>query len=244
MTILTRRGEVLRAFWIGLVVLVGLASTAEAAFTVKGSRFGPATRIYDSNSGLTWLSTGVTQGVSYNDIVQNLDGGETYAGYRFATGTELQALFASLDIPALFSPEGASGVSTPETLAGARKFIDLFGGATFADGSGELMASFASGGAWPDESSGLLLNVASVNLSTGHVTFVDDLFGFFKPESYADLGAFLVSTKPTHATSTALNSRNLALASPVPEPQTYALMLAGLAALAMVVRRRRQRQRG
>ncbi len=88
---------------IGLAALAAglLAVTpAKASLVLGNSSFGTNTLVYDTSTGLSWLKTTVTSGMSYNTVSSGFGVGGTYHGYRYATVAEAQTLFVDFGVPA------------------------------------------------------------------------------------------------------------------------------------------------
>jgi hypothetical protein len=67
---------------------------------------------YDPNTGLQWLDVTLTQGHTHDYVMANLLGvGQTYEGYRYATGAEVSTLFTDAGItnPYYGAPNAEAG---------------------------------------------------------------------------------------------------------------------------------------
>jgi hypothetical protein len=107
---------------VGFTVLL-LDGTAQAALVVENSPFGPDTLVVDTSTGLEWLAPSVTLGQSYNAVAAQLGSGGTYAGWQFASTSQIESLFGELNMP--FPGYGTSPAGTvwgPPAQAAAALF--------------------------------------------------------------------------------------------------------------------------
>jgi hypothetical protein len=126
---------------------------------------------------------------------------------------------------------GVNGSSVNEDADAGNAYFGIPGSGPTLNGN----APFSSGNA-VDVASRFFAVTRSGNNASSRVTV--DLFN--NPDAPAIEGSFLLSSGLTSRAANSGYSLSYALA-PVPEPQTYALMLAGLGALSAVARRRKGR---
>jgi len=203
----------MKKLWAAVAAVAAIGS-AHAQFSTSGGV------VTDGISGASWLDMSRTIGMSYNDVRNQLD--TTFSGYRIATPTEVIGLFTDagfwIDIPQSMS-------SDPARLAAGTSFFDAFTGYTDASGRESLVGYTTNAVASPFLPPGVLR-------MTGYGVGVD--------LSGAVATAFTDGTAPTSDVGFERNGVWL-IAAPVPEPSTWALMFAGLGALAWAVRRRTSR---
>jgi len=203
----------------GAVVLLALSVHAQAAFEARWSRFGDNTVIHDTSTGLEWLRLDQTRGISYDSVYAQLD--TTFEGFAFADSGQMNGLVRGVGIP--YWNYGAGPPPSQSLLDASHSFLTLFG----ALGDGTTSLSLSGFPYWGDPSGydpgvpfhgDLYLQAWTLWWTPTRTNYVDDHAPFAKPESYPRIGSFLVST------------------APVPEPSTYALMLAGLGFLGFHIR--------
>jgi hypothetical protein len=83
----------LRIISATLSILASMASMANAALVDSGDI------MKDTSTGLQWLDLNQTAGLSYNSVAAQLGPGGAYAGYSFATESQVNQLFADAGIP-------------------------------------------------------------------------------------------------------------------------------------------------
>ena len=207
-------------------ILAFTAQFASAQFITQDSAtLGDDAFVVDTLSGLTWLNLNVTRGLSYDAVVNQLALDPALAEFHIATYTEVGALFHdagfSVDIP-------TGNLTDPARLAANASFADAFiglpPGTPPYSSSGEFfLGNTFLGNALPSSPN---LNVSGVSYTSGSgvvPTAFTDSTGPHRDAAVAYMSTWVVSNRPI---------------SPVPEPETYALMLVGFAALGAVTRRR------
>jgi hypothetical protein len=209
-------------------VLVFGVQSASALLVTDNSRFGANTLIQDTNTGLSWLRLDQTVGRSFSDVASQLGSGGTYEGFRVATYAEASSLLFGNVAPLDGNLFWLGAQPQPlRNFLNAVQFTTLFG-APVRYGPGLTFSSVVAGwyGSGEDYSDGrcslgpCFVQSAGVSWSLGR-------------NGYA-AGGFLdgVGTGGQSFTGTYL------IAAPIPEPSTYALMLAGLLAVGWAARRR------
>jgi hypothetical protein len=172
--------------------------------------------IVDQTAGLQFLNTRVTAGLSALHVTAQLGPGGDYAGFRYATLTELNATLGRIGVTAV----DATGLSTPIAAGELNTFYSYFG----------LFDQTPYG----TSNYGFIDGIEPSYGNRYTVLFAHETYYGYAPRnmlaSYQEdfaaefLGHFLVAPA----------------ASAVPEQSTYAL-LAGFAALCGVFVRRRQK---
>jgi hypothetical protein len=205
--------------------LLAVSVHASAAFETRWSRFGNDTVIHDTSTGINWLRLDLTTGLSYNDVYAQLD--TTFSGYSIA-GSEVFDLVRSMGIVDTNSP-AAQLPQSAEFIESTRQTMLMFGAQQYNTSFAQLSlyGHMDSGLPFLQDADGITLPGSGtltsepmwVRWSPTHVDSYDDYIRF-KPIAYEGVGTFLMAT-------------------PVPEPSTYALMLAGVALLVWHTRRNR-----
>lgn len=196
---------------------------------------------HDTQTGLRWLDVSATQGLSANQILSGVGGWSSH--FRYATYAELSTLFEHAGLPA---NGGGKVVVSPDLAmySAASAFNALFNSA----GSGASPVSQTDGFYTTTGSSiGLLRVHASQDPSS---TFVFSTYSYIEspPGIKSALGGgagdkFAPSGGGAGGKSTGSydwysTGTGSMLVLAVPEPETWALLLAGLGILASVARRR------
>jgi len=189
---------------------------------------------YDTQSGLEWLDLSQTQGLSFDQVSAQLGAGGLYAGYRYATSLEAQGLLTEFGLPIV----SYTTYPTNTWLSNLTSFDALLGlnvrGLGPAYGF-EAETGDAVGGAYRQlfYGDGASMNTAMNADPTDAIAVGDRLVssdaevtvGFSDSYAERNLSHFLVRV-------------GVPVVAAVPEPETYALMLIGLAAMGVLSRRR------
>ena len=189
----------------------------------------------DSQTGLRWLDVSATHGLSANQILAGAGGWNSH--FRYATYAELSALFEHAGLPT--SPGGKVAVSPdPAMYSAASAFNALINTA----GAGASPIS-QTDGFYPTTGSsiGFLRVRASLD---GSFTFATYSFIEAPPGAYGGGAGDKTATgggaggKSTGNYDWIGPTTGSMLVLAVPEPETWALLLAGLGLIAGVARRR------
>ena len=197
---------------------------AQAQFSASDSALGANSLVTDSVSGLTWLNLDVTMGQTFNSVSHDLSFDPQFADFRIATRSEVVGLFydAGFCVGAV-----SCGFTDPDRLAAGASFAGAFNGVTHANGS-ESFLGYLGDSAYPIDPANNVYGLwrAGVGYDPSSPTVsraFDDYTSPVSSQSAPDTGTWLVAKT---------------VVSPVPEPSTWALMLAGIAAVALVFKRR------
>jgi hypothetical protein len=184
-----------------LATLVLFAGSTSASIIDMG-----ATTL-DTDSGLSWLDTSYTLGLTITQVRSNFGAGGLFEGYRYATTAEVLGLFLS----AGFGP-GAyyNPVPSVPPFSNIDRFIDLLGPTRVEPNADNLRVIYAYSDANSDTEIGFSIidtygSYRSDATLSPIVTSVNDTFPYY--------ASFIVS------------------GSPVPEPNALALIALGLLAL-------------
>jgi PEP-CTERM motif len=211
-----RRSGFLRSAQCLIVAIVLALSTRgqmrAGSFTSVPTSFGPTSALRDNSTGLQWLDLNLTANHSYNDVFANLPTGGIYAGWRFATESELATFFFNY-----------SGGVVNDTIA-----LNLMN-----DLGGPLFTTFNPLNGFRRQSSIALLDIP---FDLGHALYgyiaVDNFSG---PSIKSSLQGSAVDTFGFGSFGSWL------VESSVPEPESWFLCILGFGALGCLKLRRRVR---
>ncbi len=206
------------------------SSVALAEITAKDLNVnGDGLLTVDSRTGLEWLDIPVTTRLSYNDIMAD-KGGWLSKGFRYATGAELNGLFqsAGLETPdyARFPELKYEFFSRDDSKGKAFSLLQMLG-PTITD-------SISNSGPYALFLAGLVADTYQLGgdtpIAQQYLTFDSNKVYYhyhlggqiFRDVQDPDIGSFLVRA-----------------VAPVPEADTYAMMLAGLGVVAISAKRKR-----
>ena len=109
-----RRGANRRIFWAIVFALLataisnvgsaGIISANDPTVSNVGMT-GTGNVTIDTNTGLAWLDLTITQWVPYNHIASRFGPGEEFAGYRYATTSELTNFWRNAGVNVDFAQE-------------------------------------------------------------------------------------------------------------------------------------------
>ena len=204
-------GALSRLLGVGALLLCSVQG-ASAQLVRADSAFGAETIIQDSASGLAWLRLDITRGLSFNDVMAQTGEGGAFSGFRNATRVEVSQLLGNIS-PA-FADSDYSGTSEAGELERAAAFGEWFGGP--APGTPFLLG-YAGG----------------CSFSEGGICYTTHDSGMYWTATRAGR-----SDTSFPRANTADAQHGTWLVTPVPEPSTYALMLAGLVVVVGVAGRR------
>lgn len=213
-----------------VISLLGMSSatlTHAALITrdfVGGS--GDALLTYDSDTGLEWLDTTLTDGRSFTEVKAGWGGWTTTSGFRYATMAELRRLFVSAGVMPNFLYDT---YSTPSDVTDVDRIIALtrlFGPTFIYEDEGSPLQRRSVMGFVADDYSdnpdyagfGRYADVGFYQLGWTTYAWAQDGSSTQVQRSgqYGGLGSFLVRES---------------IITPVPEPTTLALSGVGLLAL-------------
>ena len=86
------------------LLILPLSQSADALLMSKDSAWGSGTITLDTNSGLEWLDINLSVNLSYNEMLAHMQNGGLYAGFRYATQNEVEALFTNAGLTTGSSP--------------------------------------------------------------------------------------------------------------------------------------------
>lgn len=155
----------------------------------------------DTATGLYWLDLTITQGLSIQVVSTNLQPGGLFAGYRFATSSELLTLFAHAGFgPGQFS----NTTSTAPPYSSVSALLNLVGVtyAPFAPGTGDgLRATYGNYAPQAEPNVGRAFIATSspgVGVYNSQVDLTPVQTGFNTPQT--EVGSWLVSSVPEAST--------------------------------------------
>jgi len=199
------------------------------------------TYLTDTATGLDWLDVTTTAGMSFNQVSSQLGSGGQFAGWRYATGDQFNTLMSNYSGIAIGA--GYYGFVDMETdridglLGLMGSTLDYYYGALFGH-SYDQHWGYAEGQGL-DFSYGLLADSYPI---PGHqflgIIYDNDEAPSVGDGTQAHATNFHVSSAENHVGSFLVRD---SIAAPVPEPETYAMMLAGLGLLGFAQRCRKQK---
>jgi hypothetical protein len=106
-----------------LSLLCILPAVSHAALVSQDSTWGVGSITLDDSTGFQWLDVNLSSDISYNTMLTEQADGGLYEGFRYATATEVEALFSNAGIPDINSGSAAN-------FAPAQALVDLVGNTT------------------------------------------------------------------------------------------------------------------
>jgi hypothetical protein len=192
-------------------------TAAHAALMSVDTRFGRATGVIDTASGLEWLTLPVAGGLSVSQVLAQMAPGGRFEGVHYASSRE----FCSLVRPENIRLECRT--SSTFDVAPVLAFFDLFG---FYDAPGPFSAYYAVN--WSDQVQQRFALTSSFYIYGDPIREVQfDSQGSFPGRGQSRARHWLVLEPQA-----------------VPEPATAALFGLGIVALSMLSKRSRSKDRG
>ena len=200
---------------VGLLAVL-TCSAASAQLYSRDSEFGANTVVVDTRSGLSWLQLSQSGGLSLSEIWDSRNNGwilqtGQFQGYRVAFQGEVGGLISTYVNEPLHWSEAWTNVS-PDAASRALELISLLGGTVQIGADGLEYGGMAGTTIW-----GSAPSVGGT--STGLLAQVSPTVSRVWADNYM------------YATN------SVYLIAPVPEPSTYAMMLAGLVCVAVAARK-------
>ncbi len=190
----------------------------------------------DSQTGLRWLDVSATQGLSAKQVLSGAGG--WFPSFRYATYTELSVLFEHAGLPNLAGPNGSLIALTEEQRAAlyplALNFNTLLNTASPCCTNGLYV--------WGDNSISLL-GVSAV-ISNPRVPNSRLVGGSYLHQYLSPLIGKSGTPETNYDSDWSNSQTGSMLILAVPEPETWALLLAGLGLLGFMARRRATPLRG
>jgi len=208
--------KVIKCLAVGLLLLLGVHSASAQLYT-RDSSFGADSVVIDVNSGMSWLRLDLSTGLTPTEIWDSRTSNFTfetgvYAGYRVASQGELDRLIDT-HVRCTFGPcafpYSDAGTTDPTVASRALDVIRLF--------TGEIAT--ASNGGQRGIMSGLVIGSGYPGWNTALWSNSGPTGSYTAADHYA-------------------SNNGMTYLIAVPEPSTYALMLAGLGCVGFVARRR------
>ena len=128
------------------ILLFVAAPSAKAYLYLTGdANFGPNSITVDTSTGLGWLNVTKTTGLSYQQVLSEIQTGGTFSGFRFATVPEVLQLYSSAGLTA--SAYGDTAHYYPASSPSIQTFFSLLGTSGMFNG---LPGILALSGSSPD----------------------------------------------------------------------------------------------
>ena len=209
------------------MLLIALPAIAHADLVDRGLQ------TYDTQSGLEWLDLSQTRGLSFDEVSAQLGVGGLYAGYRYATTLEAQTLLGEFGLPIVSYTTYAANTWAPN-LANFDALLGLNVGGLGPAYGFEAETGDVVGGSYHTlfYGTGSAMNTA-LNADPGDAFGAGDRLISHSAEVTVGYSASYAERNLSH-----FLVRTAVPVTAVPEPGTYALMLAGLAGVGWVSRRR------
>lgn len=205
-----------------LAILANMATVARAQLYDSDWKVsGDEQILNDGSSGLQWLGLDETAGLSYNQVAAQFGAGGTFAGFGFATVSQVDTLFADAGIPDV----DAGFEGTAANVPGVTSLLGLW----HADIAGSFEASSGPFGYFltSDEGTGLIWIPMGSYGDTGTAEATDG------PARLAG-----ISGEPDYSISYLASALVRTGVAPVPDGASTASMLGcALAGLAMLRRK-------
>jgi len=213
------------------LLVLSLSSNAAIAALSSASHpiFGPSSLTKDPDQGLYWLTPNATVGLSFTEVSVMLSTDVRFAGFRVASLSELGTLYAEAGIPDINVPGFGALYGTTENVPGV-EFLQSLTGITYHLGAALDETAGFVGDSFVSPVNGFL-SVEIGNVALRHnVPTRDGPLSF--ASAYTTWGSLPVGTQSEGVGTW--------LVSPIPEPETYAMLLAGLGLLGFMARRREE----
>ena len=208
------------------LLAVGVAAgDARASLLSVASSFGANTATLDTSTGYRWLDVTLSTPYSYDQLLPQLQPGGVFEGYSLGTMNEVLDLWAEAGIN--LTSLGSFTSANFQPIVDLMALVGITGLNTgnldnvnfFDFTAGHIEGGPGSGWVW-------VMTIAADPDPT--MTGRPDLGSVPSDNMNNEHGAWLVArTDPT---------------APVPEPETYAMLLAGLGLLGFMGRRRKQKR--
>ncbi len=218
---------------IAVVLAMFSANSFAALSSIDHPAFGQGSITRDSGHSLDWLTPVATKGLSFLDVQGLLQSDLRFAGFRVASNQELQSLFAAAAIPDINDPGNSAYYGTVANVPGVVLLQSLTGVTYSLCCSLFETAGYLGDPHYSSPGGTLMVKIGNVVLRTnvtstqGPISFASaftDWGGASVNATYEGVGTWLVTS--------------------VPEPESYALMLAGVGLMGVVARRRKSEEAG